>query len=94
MDCVFGFHQSSSKGGRRFVCHFYVVASEVFGKCFGDAVDVGEGCPSRFAVLVRPLVIRRCISSVRGLEGFCIVLTTSYIYPRFVCCVSEFITST
>ncbi len=26
---VFGFHQGSSEGGGRFVCHFYVVASEV-----------------------------------------------------------------
>ncbi len=30
-DGVFGFHQRSSEGGRRFVCHFDVVASEVSG---------------------------------------------------------------
>ncbi len=30
-DGVFGFHQGSSEGGHRFVCHFDVVASEVSG---------------------------------------------------------------
>ncbi len=30
-DGVFGFHQGSSEAGRRFVCHFDVVASEVSG---------------------------------------------------------------
>ncbi len=28
---VFGFHQGSPEGGRKFVCHFDVVASEVSG---------------------------------------------------------------
>ncbi len=30
-DGVFGFHQGSSEGGHRFVCHFDVVTSEVSG---------------------------------------------------------------
>ncbi len=30
-DGVFGFHQGSSEGGRRFVCYFDVVASRVSG---------------------------------------------------------------
>ncbi len=51
-DGVFGFHQGSSEGGRRPVCHCDVVVSEV------------SGCPSRFAVLVVPLVIRRCFGGL------------------------------
>ncbi len=43
---VFGFHQGSSEGGRRFVCYIDVVALEVSGFCLGDTIDVGEvRCP-------------------------------------------------
>ncbi len=40
-DGVFGFHQGSSEGSPRFLCHLDVVASQVSGYCLGDAVDVG-----------------------------------------------------
>ncbi len=52
---------SSSDVGRRPVCHFDVMALEVFGRYLGDAVDDGEECPSRSTIPVGQQFIRRCI---------------------------------
>ncbi len=70
------FHQGSSEGGQRFVCHFDVVAPEVSGWCLGDAIDVGKGCPSWFTVLTGPPTVLRGLGFpfVRGLKGFCVAL--------------------
>ncbi len=37
------------------------MALGVLGRYLGDAVDDGEGCPSRFTILVGQPFIRRCI---------------------------------